>query len=305
MVPLPPVMDPVPILAFGAGRAPLVWLNPDACRNTHATGHARLSPYALAVSRQRTQPVHERRLALSPVSPVYGHVHGRQSTRPTCLGHATRLWPSRRSLRPWRHPLLRLSRGSMVPVPFAHHAAPTPPHAPVLACTRSPPHHLRWPSHRPARSTWHDADVPRAIHHSAHAIQNSQQATCLSPFTGPAHSPNDARTDPRMHTPLALHRRRPRSLRPHQWPTRPVDPPPPAMAYVPPAMIHVPMVLAPPVWSMHPGLGPPAMFIHSLCYSPPGLTYGLCHIHGPHSTFGDARRTSYLDRPNPSCRSCR
>ena len=194
----------------------------------------------------------------------------------------THLRPSRRSLRPWSHPLLRLSRGSTVPAPFAHPVAPAPPHTPVLACTRSLPHCLRQPSHRPALSMLHNAGVPRTIHHSAHAIRNSQWATRLSPGpgcriharparspkfpvatleivsglctsrsclvpaaapmharfpgnTGPAHGPNDVRTDPRVHTPLASHRRRPRSPRPHQRPTRPVNPMPPASAYAPPA----------------------------------------------------------------------
>ena len=56
---------------------------------------------------------------------------------------------------------------------------------------------------------------------------------------------------------------------------------------------------------MRSGLGPPAMSIHGLCYGPSGLTYGRRRVRGPHSTFSDARRTSYLDGPNLMCRSCR
>ena len=49
-----------------------------------------------------------------------------------------------------------------------------------------------------------------------------------------------------------------------------------------------------PVRSMHSGLGPPAMSIHSLCYDPSGLTYSRCRVCGPHSTFGDALCTPHL-----------
>ena len=66
----------------------------------------------------------------------------------------TRLQPSRRSLWPRRCPFLRPSRGSTVPVPFAHPVAPAPPHAPVLACTRSPPHRLPPSALTPSRSVY-------------------------------------------------------------------------------------------------------------------------------------------------------
>ena len=129
---------------------------------------------------------------------------------PALLSGGTRLQPSRRSLWPRRCPLLRPSR--YVTCALTHPAALAPLHAPVLACTRSLPHCLHRPSHRPALSTQHDASI-------SHAIRNSQRATRLSLLPGPgcrtharpagsprfpghtspAHGPNDARTDLRAH----------------------------------------------------------------------------------------------------------
>ena len=99
-----------------------------------------------------------------------------------------------------------------LPVPFAHPAALTPLHAPVLACTRSLPHHLRRPSHCPALPTRHGASISQAIRNSRWAtrLSLSPGPSCCtharpagSPrfpgHTSPAHGPNDARTDSRAH----------------------------------------------------------------------------------------------------------
>ena len=194
------------------------------------------------------------------------------------LSGGTRLQPSHRSLWPRHCPLLCPLRGSTLPAPFAHHVALAPLHVPVLACTRSPPHRLCRPSHRPALSTRHNASV-------SHAIRNSRRATRLSLLPGPgchtharpagsprfpghispAHGPNDARTDSCAH---------PASFTPTPAPITvpsqtahtsggssathcarvtpiPCGPSlgltPPTMAYMPPATTHVPMILAPPV----------------------------------------------------------
>ena len=125
--------------------------------------------------------------------------------------------------------------------------------------------------------------------------------------TSPAHSPIDARSDPRVHTPPASHRRRLRSPHPHQWHTHLVDPPPPIVpALTPFHVAHAFRPLPPshvyPRPLLQPALRP---WPHSVHASPRAILVGDCiywvasHIDSRHCCLGahTSRTTASVPRP--------